>query len=205
MEAGCGAGVASLCLLARVSGAASIGVEIDPDLSDLARENAVLNGVASSFQVITADVTQPWSELEAAGLERDAYSHVIANPPFYEHGRARPSKDRRNARSRAMGRDDLEGWLRFLAAAAAPGGTGTVIHTTSALPQLLDAFEGRFGALRITPLYPKASASAIRVIVKGIKGSRAPVSIAPGFILHNDDGSQTEAAKAILRAGQGLD
>jgi tRNA1(Val) A37 N6-methylase TrmN6 len=69
---------------------------------------------------------------------------------------------------------------------------------------LLNAFEGRFGGLRIIPLYPKAGASAIRVIIRGTKGSRAPITIAPGFILHNEDGTQTEAAKAILREGEGL-
>jgi tRNA1(Val) A37 N6-methylase TrmN6 len=204
LEAGCGAGVASLCLLARVPGTTATGVEIDPDLADLAAENAALNDAASSFEIVAADVTQTWSELETLGLTREAYDHVIANPPFYEHGRGRPSRDRRNARARAMNEADLDGWLRFLAAAAAPGGTGTVIHTAEALPQLLNAFEGRFGGLRIIPLYPKAGASAIRVVIRGTKGSRAPITIAPGFILHNEDGTQTEAAKAILREGEGL-
>ena len=203
LEAGCGAGVASLCLLARVSGVAVTGVEADPALAALARENAAANGFGECFEAIAGDVTAPWSALEGR-LRREAYDHVIANPPFYVHGRARLSKDGRNARSRAMEAGSLGIWLRFLASAAKPGGTATVIHTAEAVPQLLDAFEGRFGALRLIPLYPKAGVPAIRAILSGTKGSRGPFSLAPGVVLHEEDGTPTSAAKAILRDGVAL-
>ncbi len=204
LEAGCGAGAASLCLLARVSGVKVTGVEIDADLAKLACENATANGFAKNFEAVAADVAAPWQELEAAGLRREAYDHVIANPPFYIHGRSRQARDDRSARARSMDDAGLDTWLRFLAAAAKPAGTCTVIHMTEALPQLLEAFGGRFGGLRLVPLYPKANAPAIRVILSGKKGSKGPIAIAPGFILHEDNGAQTKAAEAILRRGSGL-
>ena len=204
LEAGCGAGAASFCLLARVAAAKVTGVEIDPGLAALAHENAAANGMTERFESTAADLTASWSELHAAGLRPDAYDHVMANPPFYSHGRSRPAKDQSNARARAMPEGELEAWLRFLAATAKPSGTCTVIHTAEALPELLSAFDRRFGDLRITPLYPKADAPAIRVIICGIKGSRAPVAIMPGIILHEQDGTPTAAAKAILRDGCAL-
>jgi len=204
LEAGCGAGAASLCLLARIPEAKVPGVEIDPGLAALACENAAANGKSESFESINADVTASWAELQAAGLRADAYDHVMANPPFFSHGRSRPAKDRGNARARAMPEGELEAWLRFLAATAKPSGTCTVIHTAEALPELLSAFDRRFGDLRITPLYPKADAPAIRIIICGIKGSRAPLAIMPGIILHEQDGTPTATAKAILRDGCAL-
>jgi tRNA1(Val) A37 N6-methylase TrmN6 len=201
LEAGCGAGAASFCLLARVPGAKVTGVEIDPALAAVARDNAAENGFAGRFECIAADVTSSWTQLEAAGLRREAYDHVMANPPFYFHGRTRPASDRGKAQARAMPEGELEAWIRFLAAAARPSGTGAVIHTVEALPLLLPSFQKRFGDVRITPLYPAADAPAIRVILCGKKGSRAPLTIAPGVILHEADGAQTAAAKAILRDG----
>jgi tRNA1(Val) A37 N6-methylase TrmN6 len=203
LEAGCGAGAASLCLLARTPGVKVTGVEIDPILAALARNNAVANSKSESFESINADVTASWAELHAAGLRPDFYNHVIANPPFFSHSRSRPAKDGR-ATARVMPDGGLEVWLRFLAATAKPSGTCTVIHTAEALPELLSAFDGRFGELQITPLYPKADAPAIRVIIRGIKGSRAPFAITPGIILHEQDGWPTAAAKAILRDGCAL-
>lgn len=204
LEAGCGAGAASLCLLARVPGTKMTGVEVDPALAQLASDNAAANQMAGRFEAIAADVTAPWALLEAAGLRPEAYDHVIANPPFFAHGRSRPAQDQANARARAMAQGGLEAWARFLAAAARPSGTCTIIHTAEALPELLAACERRFGDLRITPLYPKANAPAIRVILRGIKGSRAPLTITPGLILHESDGVPTAAARAILRDGCAL-
>jgi tRNA1(Val) A37 N6-methylase TrmN6 len=204
LEAGCGAGAASLCLLARVPGASVTGVEIDPELATLARNNAAENGVSSRFVSVAADVAAPWSNLEALGLRRDAYDHVIANPPFFSQARSRPPAHPGKHRARAMPDGGLEAWVRFLAAAAKPSGTCAMIHTAEALPELLTAFERRFGGLRVTPLYPKADAPAIRVLICGTKGSRAPLSIAPGFVLHEKDGMPTPAASAILRDGCAL-
>ena len=150
--------MASLCLLARVSGIDVTGVETSEELAALAQENAIANGFGEVFHAIAADVTAPWSVLEGAGLQREAYDHVIANPPFYTHGRARLSNDGRKARSRAMNEGGLDAWLRFLAGAAKPGGTATVIHTAEALPELLLAAGVRFGGLHLIPLHPGAGA-----------------------------------------------
>lgn len=204
LEAGCGAGVASLCLAARVPGAKVIGVEVDPDLADLARENIRQNDLAARCRVLTADIAAPRSELEALGLKREAYEHVIANPPFYGAGRARASGNERRTRAHIMEDGGLDMWLRFLAGSAKPGGTCTIIHTPQALPELLTAFEGRFGGLRLLPLHPKRNADAIRIIISGKKGSRAPLYLAPGIVLHEDDGRPSDAAVAILRGAREL-
>jgi tRNA1(Val) A37 N6-methylase TrmN6 len=203
LEAGCGAGAACLCLLARAGNIEVTGIEADPALAALARENAHANGFGDSFDVVAADVAGPWDALDGR-IGREAYDHVMANPPFHVHGRARLSKDGRNARSRSMAEGGLDLWLRFLAGAAKPGGTATVIHTAGAAPQLIAAFEGRFGGARLTPLHPKAGAPAIRLILQGFKGSRAPFSIAPGIVLHEEDGTPTPIANAILRDGARL-
>src|SRR5208283_5102281 len=56
LEAGCGAGAASLCLLARMGNITVTGVEADPDLAALARENAAANGFGERFEVVAADI-----------------------------------------------------------------------------------------------------------------------------------------------------
>jgi len=69
---------------------------------------------------------------------------------------------------------------------------------------LLEALDGRFGGLQVLPLHPNAWAPALRVIVMGSKGSRAPLALLPGFVLHGADGAFTPQAQAILREGTAL-
>ena len=69
---------------------------------------------------------------------------------------------------------------------------------------LLAVLEGRFGALTLLPLHPRAREPAHRIIVSGTKGSRAPPSLLPGFVLHQADGTFTPQAQAVLRGGAAL-
>src|SRR5215475_12998582 len=61
LEAGCGAGAASICLLARVDAIKVVGVEADRALAILAQENAAANGFGGKFEIVAADLTDPWS------------------------------------------------------------------------------------------------------------------------------------------------
>jgi tRNA1(Val) A37 N6-methylase TrmN6 len=103
-----------------------------------------------------------------------------------------------------MPETELERWVRFMARMTAPGGEAMLIHKADALARVLAAFAGRFGGLKVLPLLPRAGAAAHRVIVQGVKGSRAPLELLPGFVLHEADGQFTAAAQDILRRGGAL-
>jgi tRNA1(Val) A37 N6-methylase TrmN6 len=42
------------------------------------------------------------------------------------------------------------------------------------------------------------------VLVQGRKGSRAPLALMPGLVLHEADGSLSAAAEAVMRHGEAL-
>lgn len=204
LEAGAGTGVASLALCARVGDAQLTGVEVQPGLAALARENARLNNFSERCRIIEADIMAPAHVLEDAGLVRESFDHVAANPPFYASGQHREAADPQVARAYGAKPGDLEKWVRFLAAMAAPRATMTMIHRAEMLGELLALFEGRFGALAVYPLFAREGAPAKRILVQGIKGSRAPVELFQGLILHKPDGDYTETADGVLRAMAGL-
>ena len=76
-----------------------------------------------------------------------------------------------------------------------------MIHKAEALGQFLAALDRRFGAMKVLPIHARAAEPAIRVIIQGVKGNRAPLQLLPPFILHNDDNSFSAAAAMILRCG----
>lgn len=205
LDAGAGVGVAGFCLLARVPGLEVAAVEIDAELCALAAKNAAANGFGGKVEVVNADVTAPASVLRAAGLTREGYDQVIANPPFHAEGTVRVAPDRARVAAHVMGREGLAAWVRFLATFAAPKGQLTLIHRAACLGDLLNLLDRRFGDLAVFPLFPKAGESASRVIVQGRKGSRAGLRLLPGLVLHERDGSYSDEAEAVLRGGQALD
>jgi tRNA1(Val) A37 N6-methylase TrmN6 len=204
LDVGAGVGVAGLCLLTRKPGVKVTAVEIDTGLCALAAENAARNGFGDRFEVITADVTRAGKALGAAGLEAEAYHHVIANPPFHAEGSVRAAPDKARAAAHVMGAGGLAAWVRLCAAMAAPGALLTLIHRPDCLGELLELLGGRFGDIAVFPLFPRIGQPAARIIVQAKKGSRAGLSLLPGLVLHDEDGCYTEVAEAVLRGGEAL-
>lgn len=194
LELGAGAGTASLCLASRQAGLKVIGLEIDPDLADLASANADANGMTGRVTFATADI------FDLPAIYRRPFNHVLCNPPFHgDDGQAAPDP----AKARALqdgGR--LAGWLEVGLKRTASGGTFTTILRADRLGEALAALPER--AVTVFPLWPKAGVAAKRVILQARQGSRAPLVMAAGLVLHRDDGSYTPEADAVLRDGAGL-
>ena len=80
-------------------------------------------------------------------------------------------------------------------------GTVTMIHRAETLGKILVAMEDRFGDIRVAPLYARGGTAASRVIVQGVKGSKAPMQLLPGLVLHGEGNAFTPDADAVLREG----
>ncbi len=204
LEAGSGTGIASLCLAATVENLKVVGLEINPHSIELAHRNAARNGFDKNSTFVEGDLSKSFKDLEQKGIVQNLYDHVFANPPFFAEAAAQVSPDAGKAKANIMGTEGLDRWLKFLTAVVKPHGTITIIHRAEALAKLTASFEGRAGGLKIYPLFPKAHMPASRLIVQGIKGSRAQSTLLPGQIMHQADGSFTPEFQAILRDGKRL-
>jgi tRNA1(Val) A37 N6-methylase TrmN6 len=193
LDLGTGAGAAALCLMARIDGLSVVGLELDAETAELARQNAGLNGRAG-FAVRSGDVRAPPADLRG-------FDHAIANPPYLEPGRADPSPDAGRRRSN-VDEAGLDAWIDAAMRAAAPSGIVTVIQRADRLADLLAALGNR-GALTVVPIWPRAGEAATRVIVRAQLGRRTALRLLPGLVLHEGQ-RYSAAADAVLR-GAALD
>ena len=150
------------------------------------------------------DVAISSEDLVSRGLEPESFDWVVANPPFHDSDNGTPAASELKSRSHAMPRDGLETWARFMARMSRPNGQVAMIQKAEALLRILTAFEGRFGALTVLPIHPRAGDPAIRVLVHGTKGSRAPMTLKPGLVLHGRGQGFTDTVEAIARDGATL-
>ena len=143
---------------------------------------------------LAGDVALPFSRL---GLPR--FDAALCNPPFFDDASALrgPAPEK----SRAwMATDGLAAWTGYLLKAVHDGGTITLIHRADRLADLLGLLTPKTGSIRIRPVQPRSASPASRVIVRAVRGGRAPLALLPPLVLHPEgEGKHTEAAEAILR------
>lgn len=188
LDLGAGVGAAGLCALADIGNATATLVELDPDMAALAKRNAQDNELSGRCSVIQCDVVAAGAEREAKGIARDHFDSVIANPPFFEADAGTRAPDDKRANARHMPIETLDAWVRTAAASAAPKGEIIFINRVEALPQMLAAFSARLGGLTILPVQPRPGSPVTRVLVRGRKGSRAPLTMLSPLVLHGAEG-----------------
>jgi len=200
LDVGCGAGAAMLCLAARVAHVRVVGLEMQRDLVRLAGDNAILNALESRVSVMIGDLLHAPPRLSPG-----AFDHVMANPPFHEHGRATPTPTLGKAAATIEGEADLAAWVRFCLTMVRPKGTVTFIHRADRLDALIGEIAGRAGEVVVYPLWPAEDRPASRILVRARKQIASPARLAPGLVLHRADGRPTDRAEGVLREGRGLE
>ena len=194
-----GAGVGAVGLSAALlAPKAHVGlVEIAPEAAALARQNIRLNHLEERARVHETDFTRA-ANRRACGLLDEKAEVILTNPPHHAKGSVRVSPDPAKAFAHVAAAP-LADWTRAALALLAPGGSFAMIHRAEALADCLAALEARLGAVAILPVSPRDGAAATRVLIRGVKGSKAPLSLLPPLILHHKDGAYAPLADAILR------
>lgn len=203
LELGCGAGVASLCLAARVGELGLWGLEVQPNYADLARRNAAANGIR--FTVIDGDLAAPPARLRELSVD-----HVIANPPYFSSGDGTPARDggRELAQREATALSD---WIGTGLRRLKPGGWLTMIQSAERLPDMLNAARTGAGSITVLPISARTGRPAGRVLFRARKGGRGNFRLLAPFVLHDgpahvrDGDDYARRACAVLRDGAALD
>lgn len=197
IEAGCGAGAVLMQIAARCPGVTLTGLERDPAMAALARENAVLN--QADAQILEGDV--------AAGfrtLDLPPFDWAVSNPPFFDDPGAlrAPAEGKRGA---WMADDGLKAWTTFLLKSVREGGRIVIIHRADRLADVLTLLGEKAGSIAVRGVHPYADEPAKRVLVQAIKTGKAPLRLLPPLVLHDRSGAKhTAEAEAVLRGEAGL-
>ncbi len=204
VELGAGVGAAGLALAARCPDVRVTLVEVDAGLAAVARENAQRNAMAGRVATITLDVAASAREFAQAGLEAGGADRVLMNPPFHDTARSSASPEPGRRLAHLAPEHSLELWTGAAQRLLRAGGVLTLIYRADALADVLAALRRGFGAIDVVPVHPSPEASAIRVLLRAVKGSRAPLALSPALVLNDAAGRPDLFADRLLRGEAAL-
>jgi tRNA1(Val) A37 N6-methylase TrmN6 len=196
VDLGAGIGTAGLALARRVAGIRLGLVEIDPELAGLARDNAAANAIA--VETIVLDVAADAQAFAASGLAPDSVDVVLMNPPFNDPARHRGSPDQARHTAHVATDETLNAWVHAARRILRSDGALTLIWRADGITEVLAALSRGFGSLAILPVHGEAARPAIRVLVRAVKGGRAPTRVLPGLMLNDGPGVPNNEVRDIL-------
>jgi tRNA1(Val) A37 N6-methylase TrmN6 len=201
LDAGSGSGGAGLCLASRVPGLRVTALEREAAPAQAARKNVTANDFGDRIDVVERDLACFAKDPRSA-----RFDGVITNPPYLDPASSRGSPDplRRAATLESM---PLDAWLGACMNLLKPNGEMVVVHRADRADELAEVLDRSAGSVTIMELRAGGAddAAARRVLVRARMGERKARSFARPLVLHRADGSNTDAAEAILRHGAALD
>jgi tRNA1(Val) A37 N6-methylase TrmN6 len=200
VDFGAGVGAAGLAVARRVGTIDLVLVEIDATLAALARANAAANAIAAD--VVVLDIEGSAESFAAAGLTPDGAEIVLMNPPFNDSARHRASPDRARETAHVATATTLESWIHAARRILKPKGVLTLIWRADGLAEVLSALDRGFGSLELLPVHANLTAPAIRILIRAVKGGRAPMQIHASLLLNDASGVPNKWVQEIL-AGEG--
>jgi len=212
-DLGAGVGSAGLCAAVRLPDLRVTLVENNPQVIEFTRktiEDQANRAIAQRITLLEADITLRGEKRIKAGLSTNMVDYVIMNPPYWDKAKVRAPENEARVAAYVLGSEGLAPWFRTAAAILKNNGGLSVVFPAERLDVLLEAMKDRFGGICLYPLYKGEKEAASRIVVTGIKASRAPMKIWPGLVLHEaqEEGAArrqwTARANAILKGEASL-
>ena len=194
LDLGTGCGVLGILLLRSGKARRVTAVEIQPELAELARRNAVDNGLGDVFEVVVGDLRE---------VELPTVDAAVLNPPYFSagSGRGSPNPGRDAARHERHGTLD-----DFIAVAARQvAGMGPVAAVLPAARHGdLDGALGRcsLGGQRWRWVRPRVATPRHLVMVEARSGARE-LCQEPDLVVHDEAGGFLEEVRGWVEGPDG--
>ena len=194
VDFGTGCGIVPLLLAYRHTDLDICGVEIQPGLAKLARDNVRANALAHRIKIIEAD-------LQTVNPHNMGYTAdvIVSNPPFRKTTAGRVSTNSARALARHEIALTLEGLLNAVRRVLKTGGYFWTIYPAQRLPELI----GRMQRLHIEPkfmrmIHSRKSEDAKLVLMAGVKAALAGLTVGPPLIIYRAAGQYSDEVQAII-------
>lgn len=193
VDLGTGTGIIPILLKAKTGGKLFYGLEIQPEMAEMAERSIYMNGLEDSVRIINGDIRDI---IRAEGELKDLRGRVnvvTSNPPYMktEHGIQNPED------MKAIARHEIKCSLMDVCMAAAAlltsGGRFYMVHRPLRLPEIISSLkECRLEPKRLKPVYPFLDKEANMILIEAVKDAAPECRFEKPLIVYKSPGVYTE-------------
>jgi len=185
VDLGCGTGAIALLMAGHQPRMRVDGVELQPDVADMAGRSVVLNDLQSRMRVYCLDMREAWRTLGAG-----RYSLAVCNPPYGRNGAALESKSDAFRIARHEGNLTPAAFAKSAAMLLKNGGRFCVIFPAPRAYELMRAMdEAGIAPKRLRTVHGVEGRPPKFVLLEGVKQGGEGLHWLPPLVLRNANGS----------------
>lgn len=194
VDLGTGTGVIPLLLTARSKKIKTLGMEIHPQIADMARRTVALNGLDQWIEIRDGDL-----KTASRALGRGKMNLVTCNPPYARRCTGRVSACSLKASARTEILCSLEDVIREGAALLNSEGRLALIHRPTRLTDILFLMR-QYGVepKRMQMVCPQPGKEPNLVLVEGIRQGKKDLAVDPPFYVYNQPGEYSMGMTRIF-------
>ncbi|MCR5344786.1 MAG: tRNA1(Val) (adenine(37)-N6)-methyltransferase [Lachnospiraceae bacterium] len=188
IDLGTGNGIIPILMRGKTSGRDFTGLEIQEESADMARRSVMLNDLESDINIVTGDIVGASALFGAA-----AFDVVTSNPPYMigMHGIKNPDD------AKAIARHEIKCTFDDIAREASKllkeKGRFYLVHRPFRLPELFETMKKyKLEPKRMIMVYPYIDKEPNMVLIEGIKGGRARLTVEKPLIVYKETNVYTD-------------
>lgn len=171
-----------------------IGVELQKEVSDMAKESVKINNIENQITIINEDIKK-------TNLKSETFDIITCNPPYFEvKEKSKFNKNDYKTIARHEVTLSLEELLKISRKLLKNGGTLGLVHRPERLIDIMTTMRNNnIEPKKIRLVYPHKNSEANILLIEGKKNGKKGLKILPPLYSHNEDGTYTEEVKKYFQ------
>lgn len=188
LDLGTGTGIIPILLEAKTQGDHFTGLEIQADSADMARRSVALNHLEEKIEIVTGDIKDA-SNLFGAS----SFDVITTNPPYMIETHGLRNRDEAKAIARHEVLCTLEDVVRESSRLLRPRGRFYMVHRPFRLSEIFCCMtEYGIEPKRMKLVYPFVDREPNMVLIEGLRGGSARITVENPLIVYQGPGKYTE-------------
>lgn len=166
-----------------------IGVELQKEVFELAKESVELNNLTEQIELINDNINNIVTKYET-----DTFDLITCNPPYFKHSEQSITNDNEiKSIARHEIHMELEDVFKISKKLLKNGGSICIVHRTDRLMEIIEKMKNNnIEPKRVQFIYPKMNSESNLVLVDGRKNGKTGLKVLAPLYVHNEDGSYTD-------------
>lgn len=193
VDLGTGTGIVAILLSAKTQAGRIIGLEIQPELADMARRSVEGNGLSHRISIEVMDIREAASHLPAG-----KHDVVVTNPPYTKWGGGLVNPDESKAISRHEILCTLEDVVKTAAFLLRYHGEFYMVHRPDRLCDIMvEMRKNQLEPKELRMICPRAGDPPSLLLIKGIRNGSSGMKLLAPLYIYDADGGYSSELKSI--------